>query len=128
MKERDAAKLYMKEMFAGLGLYTLLLVGAVRYAERMPDGPLRTVLLLSPMLGFGVALWAIVRQFARMDEYIRRFQLENMAIAAAVTAGWTFSYGFLEGAGFPRLSMFTVWPVMGAVWGGLCFLRKWIDK
>ena len=40
-----------------------------------------------------------------------------MAIAAAVTAGWTFTYGFLENAGYPRLSMFIVWPVMGAVWG-----------
>ncbi|HZX28113.1 MAG TPA: hypothetical protein VFF16_13655 [Telluria sp.] len=128
MKERDAAKLYMKELFAGLGLYMLLLVAALRLAERMPDGVLRTALLLSPMLGFALALWAIVRQFARMDEYIRRFQLENMAIAAAVTAGWTFTYGFLESAGFPRLSMFSVWPVMGAVWGGLCFIRPWIGK
>ena len=128
MKERDAARLYMKEMLAGLGLYTVLLVGAIRLAQGMPDGLLRTALLVSPMLGFGVALWAIVRQFARMDEYIRRFQLENMAIAAAVTAGWTFTYGFLESAGFPRLSMFAVWPVMGAVWGGLCVIRKWIGK
>ena len=29
-----------------------------------------------PMFGFGVALWAMVRHFGRMDEYLRRVQLQ----------------------------------------------------
>ena len=43
-----------------------------------------------------------------MDEYQRATYLETFAIGAAVTAGVTFTFGFLENAGFPRLSMFTV--------------------
>lgn len=31
--------------------------------------------------------------------------------------------GFLETAGFPRLSMFWVWGVMGALWGAHTCLR-----
>ncbi|MGZ3182536.1 MAG: hypothetical protein ACXU8N_08855 [Telluria sp.] len=128
MKERDAAKLYMKELMSSLALYTVLLVGALHFSKGMENGVARTALLVLPMLGFLAAMWAIVRQFARMDEYVRRFQLENMAMAGAVTAGWTFTYGFLENAGYPHLSMFTVWPVMGAVWGALCIIRKWIGR
>ena len=50
------------------------------------------------------AVWAIVRQFGRMDEFVRLRSLENFAIAAAVTACVSFTYGFLEGAGFPKLA------------------------
>jgi hypothetical protein len=51
-----------------------------------------------------------------MDEFMRLRSLEGIAIAAAVTAGLSLSYGFLESAGFPRVSMFWVWGVMGVTW------------
>ena len=63
-------------------------------------------------------------QIRRSDEFIRKTTLEHIAIAAAITAGWTFTYGFLENAGFPRLSMFTVWPVMGAAWALLAIAEN----
>jgi hypothetical protein len=68
------------------------------------------------MLPFLLAVRAIVRQIRRSDEFMRKTMVEHIAITAAVTAGWTFTYGFLENAGYPRLSMFTVWPAMGATW------------
>ncbi|MFT3691402.1 hypothetical protein [Paenirhodobacter sp.] len=43
-------------------------------------------------------------------------QLKAPAIAFAGTALITFGYGFLEGTGLPRLSMFAVWPLMGTIW------------
>ena len=46
----------------------------------------------------------------------RKLQFEALALAFAGTALITFSYGFLEGAGFPRISMFAVWPLMAAIW------------
>ena len=123
MKEKEAQRLYHRELWLGLGAYIALLVVAGRLAPVVPEGWPRSLVAASPMLGFGVALWAIVRQFRRMDEYVRRVQAEHLAVAAAVTAGWTFTYGFLENAGFPRLSMFWVWPVMGAVWFSLSCMR-----
>lgn len=39
-----------------------------------------------------------------------------------------FTYGFLETAGYPRLSMFTVWPLMGGVGGALTCIRNWFDR
>jgi hypothetical protein len=113
---------YYKELMGALLLYAVILVAALSVGQRMPPGAAQTALYVSPMLPFLLAVWAIVRQIRRSDEFIRKTTLEHVAIAAAVTAGWTFTYGFLENAGYPRLSMFVVWPVMGAVWGALAVI------
>lgn len=71
---------------------------------------------LAPMVPGVLLCWAIVRLIRRLDEMHRRVQLEAFALAFAGTALVTFSYGFLENAGFPRLSAFAVWPVMCGLW------------
>ena len=110
--EQKVAKLYLRELMSALGLYIVLLVAAITFGRPMAPGVLRTAFLLSPMIGFGAAIWAIVRQVQRVDEFMRMRLLENISLGAAITAGLTFSYGFLETAGFPKLSMFTVWCVL----------------
>jgi len=65
---------------------------------------------------------AVVRQLRRMDELGQRIQLEALGLAFVGSALITFSYGFLETAGFPRLSMFYVWPLMGSLWALGCVL------
>ena len=76
----------------------------------------RIALLASPVLAILLVIRAVVRQIRRSDEFIRKTTAEHLAIAATATAGITFTYGFLELAGFPRLSMFFVWPLMAAAW------------
>ena len=125
MSQRTKNQLYFKELMGAMLLYALVLVAALRLGGELPDGTPRTAVYLSPMLPFLLAVWAIVRQIRRSDEFIRKTTLEHLAIAAAVTAGWTFTYCFLENAGYPKLSMFTVWPVMGAVWGVLAIIDSW---
>jgi hypothetical protein len=128
MREREIQKAYLGELFAAIGIYAAILVPVMTWGPSMAQGVLRTLVLVSPMLGFLLMLWAIARQFQRVDEFIRRSILENVAIAAAVTAGLTFSYGFLESAGYPRLSMFVVWPVMGGVWFGVGAIRGLLNR
>jgi hypothetical protein len=89
----------------------------------MADGLARTIVLLSPMIGFPLMIRAIARHVARIDEYQRLRMLESVALAFAITGAVTFSYGFLETAGFPKLSMFAVWIVMGASWGLVGIVR-----
>lgn len=126
MTQQAKNRQYYIELGGAMLLYAIVLSGALRFGPTLQPGALRVAIFLSPMLPIGVAVWAIVRQIRRSDEFIRKTTLEHIAIAAAVTAGLTMTYGFLENAGFPRLSMFTVWPLMGAVWGmaglvsGLC--------
>jgi len=128
MLEREAKRKYQKELFGAMVLYLAALFGSNYLGKSMDPGPARTALLLTPIIPVLLVIWAIARQFGRMDEFVRLRTLESFAIAGAVTAGVTVTYGFLEGAGFPKLSMFWVWPVMGFVWGvvacGRCLVSK----
>jgi len=128
MHEKRVTRAYHRELFGAIALYTILLMTAIRFGRPMDDGVLRTLVLVSPMIGFGVMIWVIARHLARVDEFIRKQLMENVALAAAITAGLTFTYGFLETAGFPKLSMFTVWCVLGGATGVVCIVRKLLDK
>ena len=124
MREKEKAKLYFKELGFALMIYMFLLVGGIALAKQLEPGLLRTVVLVMPMIGFLLAIWAIARQVRRMDEYQRMLTLESFGIAAAVTAGLSLTYGFLESAGYPRLSMFWVWGVMGGAWFLVSIVRN----
>jgi hypothetical protein len=116
MLEREARNKYMRELGGALALYMVVLFVAISFANRTEPSTLRTLALIAPAIPVILAVWAIARHFRRMDEFQRLRSLESLSIAAAVTAGWTFTYGFLELGGFPKISMFWVWPSMGAVW------------
>jgi hypothetical protein len=119
---------YLREMLGALVLYCALLVLAIRIGRPLDEGALRTALLVSPMIGFGLMLWAIARHIRRVDEYVRQLLLESIGLGAGITAGLTFTYGFLENAGFPRLSMFTVWVVLCLATVAACVLRKFFRR
>ncbi len=123
MLEREANRKYRLELGAAMLAYMAVLFGSIYLGKPMEPGAMRTLLLMSPAIPLALAIWAIVRHFGRMDEFMRLRSLESFAIAGAVTAGVTFTYGFLEGAGFPKLSMFWVWGLMGLTWGLVAGLR-----
>jgi hypothetical protein len=116
MVEKKWKKAYTRELGGSFVVYAFLLVLSIRYGRGIDNEALRPIVLISPMIGFGLAIWAIARHVQRIDEFLRLRVLESLSIAAAVTAALTFSYGFLETAGYPRMSMFAVWPIMGAAW------------
>jgi len=117
IKEPGMIRRYFLELGLWFAAYALVLAGSLWLLQAGVEGTgLRIAVSLSPMVpGVGVC-WAVLRQLGRMDEMQRRLQLEALAIAFAGTALVTFSYGFLENAGFPKLSMFAVWPLMAALW------------
>ena len=72
---------------------------------------------LLPMVPAVLAGLASIDGFRSMDELQRKVQSEGILFAFFITAILTFSYGFLEVyAGFPRVSMFFVWPVLAVTW------------
>ncbi len=123
MHEHKVIVRYMGEMLVTMFLYAIFLVVSIKIAQTMHPGIAQTIVVISPMIPFLLMVWAVVRQIRRIDEYARLQTLENIAIAFGVTAGCVFTYGFLEGIGFPRLSMFTVWSVMMSVWAVLAITR-----
>lgn len=111
------ARRYVIELMSTIILYGLVLV-AVNLAARhgmVPAGWEVPVALL-PMLPCMATAFVILRHIRRVDEFQRRIQFEAVAFAFVGTALLSLTYGFLEGQGFPRLSMFSVWPLMGGLW------------
>ena len=120
------SKQYVKELVTTLVVYGATLVGSI---ELLTHGdvarPWRDLVALSPMLPAAATAWIVLRELRRMDELQRRIQLEALGFSFAGTAILTFSYGFLEGLGYPRLSMFSVWPILAVLWGvGLALARR----
>ena len=127
-KEKQAFGAYRRELMVAITVYIVLLFGAIRLARPMEDSVLRTLLLVSPMIGFGLMIRAIIRHVARIDEYQRLRMLESFSVAMAITGAVTFTYGFLETAGFPKVSMFSVWIVMGVSWGLVGCVRGLLER
>jgi hypothetical protein len=128
MLEREAKRKYFWELGLSLLLYVAVLMGSLYFAEQLQPGLARTLIVLTPAIPIFINVWVIARQFRRMDEFVRLRSLESIAVAAAITAGVTFTYGFLESAGFPRQSMFWVWGIMGFTWGMHTCLRRLFAK
>lgn len=111
-------KQYVLELGGAMVLYATLLVGAAMVERAVqPEGALKLAVNLAPMIGALAAAWAIMRGLWRMDELQRRIQLDAIALSFVGTALITFGWGFAEGAGLPRLRAFSVWPIMGVLWG-----------
>lgn len=123
MLEREVKRRYLTEMAIVMALYVATLTIAIRVGRGLDEGLTKTLLTLLPAIPVFLTVWVIARQFRRADEFVRLRSLESIAIAAGVTAGLTFTYGFLENVGYPRLSMFWVWGIMGFTWGTHACLR-----
>jgi hypothetical protein len=128
MHERRVSNAYLRELWIAITVYVVLLVGSIVLGRPMQEGVMRTIVLLLPMAGFFLMIRAIARHVGRIDEYQRLRLLETLGLAFAVTGAVTFSYGFLETAGFPRLSMFSVWMVMGVSWGLASIVRARLGR
>lgn len=97
--------------------YMVTLVVSLRLLNGNDRGQtMQIVVSMAPMVPAVLLCWSVVRAIRALDELQRRIQFEAFALAFAGTALLTFSYGFLENAGMPRLSMFAVWPLMCALW------------
>jgi hypothetical protein len=120
---------YLFELALSLIAYAFVLILTLAIMIHYPAAPFwRPLIALLPMLPAACVCWVVLRQLHRMDEMQRRLQLEALSFAFAGTALVTFGYGFLENAGLPRLSMFSVWPLMAVLWilGLLVNRRRYI--
>lgn len=111
-----STKRFLVEFIAIVLLYIACVVISSSSVRAMPDGTAKIALALLPVIPMIAMAVSIIRRLNSMDELGRKIQLEALAVAFVCTALTTFSYGFLETAGLPRLSAFMVWPIMGGVW------------
>lgn len=113
----QAAWAYVREFSIAMTLYVVVLIGTVLILPSLANSPWRYLLVLLPVLPVGVGIRALLRFVERMDELQQRIQLAGIAFAAGMVAMLTFAYGFLELAGFPRISLIWVLPLIIMLWG-----------
>ena len=70
----------------------------------LPPGPIRTVLILTPILPGLIILGLSYHFYEASDEYIRLRILKAGTVTGLTLALFTLVYSFLELLGFPRLS------------------------
>jgi hypothetical protein len=106
---------WKREFGLAMAIYIAALATAIWTLHSLDPGPLRTVLVMAPILP-GLALIGLtVRAYAKCDEYIRQRTLQAAALAAVVVAVLALIYYFLELLGWPPLSMAWVSNVLWAV-------------
>lgn len=108
---------HLIEVGVAMLVYALVLCASVFLLKTgYFEGSLATLVALLPVLPCLAACWAVLRQLRRLDDRALRVQAEALGLAFFGTALLSLGYGFLEGLGWPRLSMFAVWPVMAVLW------------
>jgi hypothetical protein len=115
-------KAYLRNFLIAVGIYILLVILSVDLLERTPEVSWRFLIALLPMLPLIFGFRSFLRYLTSMDELQQRIQLQALGFAAGATGMITLTYGFLENAGLPRLSMLWVFPLISFLWGGASFI------
>jgi hypothetical protein len=111
------ARRYFIEFGGAMAAYTVLLMVSVTVLNTVDSGAWRYAVAVLPVAPLGFALRAFIRHLRRLDELQRRTQLEALAVGFGATIMITITYGFLENAGLPRLSLIWMTPLMIFLWG-----------
>ena len=113
----DRHRPFVTQFALSMLAYVVVLIASILLLQRNPEAWWRFPVALSPVIPALIGMQVIVRVAREMDELQQRIQLEAVAFSLGSTAMLTFSYGFLEGVGFPHLNWTFVLPVIVALWG-----------
>ena len=110
-----AQRAYMRRFFPLMGLYVVILFGAIWLDKAVaPAGPLAVLLAILPALPLIGVVWAIGRLIVEeTDEYQRSLTVRQVVVATGFMLAVTSVWGFLETFGqVPHLPMywaFIIW-------------------
>jgi hypothetical protein len=115
-------KMYVRNSFVTAVAYVVLVFVSIELLKRMPDTPWQLLIAALPMLPLIFGLRSFLNHLSSMDELQQRIQLQAIGFAAGATGMLTLTYGLLENAGLPRLSMIWVFPLLCLLWSGASIL------
>ncbi len=121
----QASKRYAREFIIAMLAYAVVIIASQLALNNLGDSPWRFLLALLPVIPVLFLVSGFVRYLSEIDELQQRIQLQAIGFAAGTTGLLTFAYGFLELVGFPRFSLFFVFPMMVMLWGiGLSYFSR----
>lgn len=116
-RQTRVTRAYAKRLTLSLAAYVVLLTAALITLSLIgTDSPWRWAVMLLPVPGLALTVWAIARQVLDSDELQSRITVQAMAVAFAAGSAITFTYGLLQLVGAPTLSWTLVWPVYAVCW------------
>lgn len=120
---KPSAKRYTRDTIISFSLYGLILFAANTYLYRNgTDGWLSVLLAFTPMLPILYFARALIIFSRTWDELQKQIAFEATVVALFIVGLGTFSYGFLEGVGFPVLQTIWIMPMLIAVQGASQFI------
>lgn len=114
---KDAYKRYTRNLLITMVFYVAAIFASQMIYHQLPEHPARTLILLLPVIPVLFMLRVYMELVRSIDEMQQRIQMEALAFSLGVTGILTFTYGFLEGAGWPKIGMIWVFPLSIALWG-----------
>lgn len=118
MNQNQVMKRYYKEFFLSIAAYVIVLIGSISILKGFEfTQPVQTIIALTPVVPIAFVIIAIMRALKDSDELQQRVQFSAVIFSAVATGMITFSYGLLEGIGFPPFPTIWVLPMLFMFWG-----------
>ncbi|GAB1471965.1 hypothetical protein MASR2M66_28430 [Chloroflexota bacterium] len=118
MNQKQVEKRYYKEFGLSMGAYVVAVIAS---SFTLGSGDFskaaQIAIVLIPVIPTIFVIIAIMRALRDSDELQQRIQLSAVAFSAIITGFITFTYGFLENIGFPKLPSIWVLPMLFVFWG-----------
>ncbi len=110
-------KQYLLEFGSSMALYTAAIFFSFSFLAANPNSPWQIWISILPILPAIIATVAVIRAQVKLDELQQKVQLLSFAISFVIVGLTTFTYGFLENVGFPKIPFVWIFPFMIATWG-----------
>lgn len=107
---------HRNRFLAAMVAYIITLFASVSYLSGMEIGTLERFIAITPMVPIVFATISLLRAVRDMDELQRRVNQEATATSAIIVGLISFTYGFLEGVGFPKLEVIWIMPALILFW------------
>lgn len=121
----QGVKRYTFEVIALMVTYTILLFLSIWVLQKIATSPWRIPVAVLPAVPLLFVVWSAIRFIRKMDELQKTIHLEAVTFSFLVTTVVTLTYGFLENAGLPHVSVLYVPIFMCVLWGVGAGIASW---
>jgi hypothetical protein len=113
----QAHRRYLREFTIAILAYIVILAASVYGLNHGVEGFAKYLVAVVPAIPLVAVFLAAVRWLQATDEYQRQTQITALAIAGGLTALICVTYGFLENAGLPKMSVWISYVIFMSIWG-----------